>query len=387
MPAVMLFADTERSPAMRHEVPLAISDPFLFVDTGGRRVVLTTILERTRIAAAVPALELLDMFEFGLRALIVDERRSRDDAIREVVTRAVLHLGVRSAVVPGDFPLGLGDRLRAAGVGLAVDDEAIANRRRLKSAEELVGIRAAQRAAEAGMRAAASLLAAAQPDGHGRLSLGGRTLQAEDVRGAMRAACARCGAHCPPDVIVSSVWNGTGHEPGRGPLPAGLPIQVDLWPRDEATGCWADMTRTFLVGAPAEGHARLIAEQQRLVRAALEEARAMTRPGITGRELYDAACRRFEAAGRSTQHTGPGDDPAEGFQFALGHGVGLALHEAPGLGLAGAEPLVAGDVVAVEPGLWDRRIGGVRYEDLLLVTESGCETLTNYRYELAPQGE
>ena len=80
----------------------------------------------------------------------------------------------------------------------------------------------------------------------------------------------------------------------------------------------------------------------------------------------------------------PGDHPDEGFLFSLGHGVGLGLHEAPGLGQAGTTPLVVGDVIAVEPGLWQRDVGEVRFEDLLLVTEQGCETLTRYPYDLAP---
>jgi Xaa-Pro aminopeptidase len=184
--------------------------------------------------------------------------------------------------------------------------------------------------------------------------------------------------------MVASVWDGFGHEPGSGPLPVGLPIQVDLFPRHEETACWADMTRTFIVGEPAAEHADLIAEQEQLVRAALEDARAAIRPGVTGRELCDATCDRFESAGYRTQRTGPGEDPSEGFQFSLGHGVGLEVHEEPSLGLAGNDPLVPGDVLAVEPGLWDRRIGGVRYEDLLLVTDDGAETLTDYPYRLQP---
>jgi Xaa-Pro aminopeptidase len=382
---LLLYGDSERSAAMRHEVPLAIIDPFLFAEIDGRPLVVTSLLERDRIAAVRPDAELLDIFDLGIKQLIVDEGMNREAAMREVLARAVAQAGVRDAIVPGDFPMGLADRLRADGVTLTIDDEAVEQRRRVKSGLELEGVRRAQRAAEAGMAAAAGLLARAEPGRDGRLHLDGAELHAEQVRAALREACAAHGAPCPPDVIVSSVWNGTGHEPGSGPLPVGLPIQIDLWPRDEETGCWADMTRTFVVGDPKPEHAELIAAQEELVRAALEEARAGTRPGVAGRTLYDRTCDRFEAAGHRTQRTGADpEEQAEGFQFALGHGVGLEVHEAPGLGLAGGEPFVAGDVLAVEPGLWDRRIGGVRYEDLFLVTEDGCEVLTDYPYELSP---
>jgi Xaa-Pro aminopeptidase len=185
-------------------------------------------------------------------------------------------------------------------------------------------------------------------------------------------------------MIVGSVRSGYGHDPGSGPLPAGLPIQVDVFPRHEASGCWADMTRTFVVGEPAPEHAPLIAEQERLVRDALERARAAIRPDAIGRELHAETCDLFEAAGYATHRSAVDAGEVDGFQFSLGHGVGLDVHEAPGLGLSGREPFVAGDVVAIEPGLWDRRIGGVRLEDLLLVTGDGCETLTRFPYGLAP---
>jgi Xaa-Pro aminopeptidase len=124
--------------------------------------------------------------------------------------------------------------------------------------------------------------------------------------------------------------------------------------------------------------------QEALVREALETARAAIRPGVTGRELHGLACDIFEAAGHRTQRTGPGEDASEGFQFSLGHGVGLRVHEDPGLGRTGRSPLVAGDVVAIEPGLWEREIGGVRFEDLLVVTDDGSRTLTDYPYDLIP---
>ena len=73
----------------------------------------------------------------------------------------------------------------------------------------------------------------------------------------------------------------------------------------------------------------------------------------------------------------------EGFNHGLGHGVGLEVHEAPGLSKAGHE-LVVGDVITLEPGLYRHGFGGVRLEDLLLVTEDGCETITDYPYDLDP---
>ena len=383
MPALLLYGDTERSPSLRHEIPVAIGDGLLFAEVDGRTTILTSWLERDRIAAVLPRADILDFHDLGMREL-VEQGMSRLAAEREVVLRVVRQLGIDTASVPGTFPVAIADRLRADGITLTVDDELVAARRRVKAGAELDGIRSAQRAAIAATARAAELLAGADigPDGNLRTTAGAALL-AEDVREELRRTCAEHGATCPADMIVASIHNGGGgHEPGSGPLPSGLPIQVDIFPRHEGSACWADMTRTFVVGEPAAEHAELIAEQERLVREALEQARAAVRPGVTGRELHEATCDLFEAAGWATQRTGGGD---EGFQFALGHGVGLEVHEAPGLGFSGREPFVVGDVVAIEPGLWDKRIGGVRLEDLLLVTPDGCETLTDFPYALAPR--
>jgi Xaa-Pro aminopeptidase len=385
MRGLLLFGDTIRSPALRHEVPLAILGPLLLAEVGARKYVLTSFLERDRVVAALPGVEVLDYFDFGWKALVADGMTDVE-ADREVVTRVVRQMGISDAIVPGDFPVGVADRLRQDGITLTIDDVAIQDRRRAKSGVELAGIRAAQRAAEAGMTAARDLLSRARPTEDGQLDVDGRRLRSEDVRAALRAACAELDAPCPPEMIVTSVWSGNGHEPGSGPLPSGLPIVVDIWPRDEASGCWADMTRTFVVGASRPEQAGLIAEHARVVRAALEQARTSVRPGITGRALFDLTCDVFESAGYRTQRTTTDADDDSGFQSWLGHGVGLDVHEPPGLGPAGREALVAGDVVAIEPGLWHPVIGEVRFEDLILVTETGGQTLTDFPYEIAVSG-
>jgi Xaa-Pro aminopeptidase len=378
MPDVFLYSDTERSAAMRHEIPIVVGDPFGYAEVGGRAVILVSSLERDRIAEVRPDAELIDWTDVGFHELL-ESGIARDQMLLELISRGVAQMGLRHAIVDPDFPLAVADRLRADGVTLTPDHDTFAMRRRTKSPAELAGIRRAQKAADAGMAAAAAVLAAAVPEGD-QLVIDGERVTAEQVRAALRDACAAAGAPAPADIIVASVWQGFGHEAGSGPLPAHLPIQIDLWPRDEATGCWADMTRTFVVGEVDEA----TRAQEALVRDAFFAARDAVRPGITGRELHALVCDRFEAAGHRTQRTGPGDDPNEGFQFSLGHGVGLEVHEDPGLGQSGRAPLVAGDVIAIEPGLWECAIGGVRFEDLLLVTEDGCETLTDYPYDLKP---
>jgi Xaa-Pro aminopeptidase len=379
MPDVLLYGDTERSAAMRHEIPIAIGDAFLYAEAGGRRYVMTSMLERDRIAAACPDIELLDIFDLGFGELL-ETALSSDHLWLELTSRAVAKTGVIDAIVDFDFPLGVAERLRADGVALTVDDQQLKQRRRAKSASELAGIRRAQRSAEAGMAAAAAMLARAEPV-DGTLQRHGGPLLAEDVRAAIREACAVAGVPTGADLIVSSAWQGTGHDPGAGPLPAALPITIDLWPQDEATGCWADMTRTFVVGGEPPEESR---RQERLVNEALRLVYAAVRPGVTGRDLHDLSCDVFEADGYRTQRTGPGENPMEGFQFSLGHGVGLEVHEEPWVGMGGREPLVAGDVLAIEPGLWDRHAGMVRFEDLLLVTDDGYELLTDFPYDLTP---
>jgi Xaa-Pro aminopeptidase len=375
---ILLYGDTIRHPALRHEVPLEIVDPLLFVAREGRAFVLTSSLEADRISNVLPDAEVLVIDELGFYELLEDGM-SPDEAELETAVRAVERWGIRDAVVPGDLPVAVADRLRDAGLRIDVDARAVQGRRRVKNAAELAGIRRAQRAAEAGMTAAEALIRGADRE-DGRLLHAGEALTAETVRSAIRAACAAAGAQAPPDIMVVSALSGDGHDPGSGLLPADLPIVVDLWPRDEESGCWADMTRTFVAGDVTDEVARL----RDVVREALEAARSTARPGISGGALHDVAAEIVERAGYATQRTrAPGERLKHGFYFSLGHGVGLEMHEPPWLGLGSSETLVAGDVIAIEPGIEGLEgVGGVRFEDLLLITDESCETLTRYAYDL-----
>jgi Xaa-Pro aminopeptidase len=382
MTDLLIYGDTLRSPAMRHEVPLGIGDPFLYLESDGRRVVVTNALEDDRIAQAAPELERVLMEELGLDELIA-QGLQREVVYREVFVRAVQRVGIQAAIVPPEFPLALADRLRAVDVELTPDDERFEARRRRKTAAEMAGIRRATEAGLAGLAECARALREARIDGD-QLRLDGEVLTSEIVRARVRDVCARAGAPAPDDIIIAPMRPGdaVGHESGSGPLPAHAPICIDLWPQDEESGCWSDMTRTFVRGDVSDAIAALHA----LVLEAHERACAAVRPGVPGVEVYGVACDVFEAAGHPTQRTkAPGETLRHGFYFGLGHGVGLEVHEAPALGRTGREPLIAGDVIAVEPGTVDPKDGGMRVEDLLVVTEDGYENLTaSFPYDLTP---
>ena len=378
MPDVLIYADTARFPEMRHEVPLLVIDPFLYLERDGQRHVVVHTLEASRIAA-VGSYEMHPPEEFGLDRLIKEGWKA-EDIRREMIVRACREIGVAEAIVPFWFPLDIADHLRANGIELRADGEFFDERRRVKNEAEIAGIRRAQKAAEAGMDAARELLRAARVDG-ATLMLDGEALTSERVKRAIEEAFLARECSADEFIVAHGPQGAVGHDTGSGPIAPGEPVVVDLWPRDRESGCFADMTRTFVVGEPADD----IAEWHGLCLEALQRSLGAIRPGVRGRSVYDVACDVFEAHGQMTQRTKEeGKTLADGFFHGLGHGVGLEVHEDPGLGIVGQKELVAGDVVTVEPGLYRQGYGGCRLEDLVLVTEGGVENLTDYPYDLAP---
>jgi Xaa-Pro aminopeptidase len=367
MPDVLIFGDTVRSPELRHEVPVPVPDPFLYVERNGARWAFVGSLEIPRMRE-VAGLESVSLEELGLDDLIAQGKRV-NEAVRDLVLAACRRVGVERAVAPRDFPLEIADHLRANDVVVEPQGELFDLRRRVKTKAELEGIRRAQRASEQAMDAIRA-----------RLRAGG-DVASEDLRAEANRVFSETGMTTPDIIIVShGAQTAVGHEPGHGTIAEGEPIVADLYPRDPESGCYADMTRTFCFGEPPEELVRY----HGLVREALDLALGAVRPGVKGAELHRLVCEFFQGHGFPTQLSKtPGQVLEDGFFHGLGHGVGLEVHEAPGLGRNGVE-LVAGDVLAVEPGLYRSGFGGCRLEDLVLVTEDGCEVLTDYPYELAP---
>jgi Xaa-Pro aminopeptidase len=376
--SVIIYGDSFRSPDMRHAVPLGVGDPFLYAETNGARHVVASSMEAIRLRE----LGLFDVHiheDYGLDELVESGLEPRE-LTAQLALRAIAGLGLERATVPENFPVWLADRLRAEGVELDVDQDMFDDRRRAKTEPQLAGMRRAQRAAEAAMDACRELLRRAEISGD-ELLLDGEQLTVERIKGDMNAVFAAHDTTAEEYIVAPGAQGAVGHDMGSGPIPPSVPLIVDIFPRDNASAVYTDMTRTFVVGDVPDN----VREWHRLVKEALDAAVAEIRPGVEGRAVFDVTCDIFEATGEPTLRTKKaGETLADGFFHGLGHGVGLEVHEAPGMGRISNKKFVAGDVVTVEPGLYRAGYGGVRLEDIVLVTEDGVEVLTDYPYDLEP---
>jgi Xaa-Pro aminopeptidase len=378
VPDVLIHGDTMRSPELRHEVPVPIPDAFLYAEKDGRRVVILHSLEIPRVREDAPELEILPLEQLGLDELFEQGMKGWEVEL-ETAVRGCRQLGIERAVVPPSFPVGHADHLRASGIELAVERDLFDNRRRSKNATEIAGIRRAQRACEAALDASRELLRQAQANGAG-LEVDGEPLTCERIKRVIEEVFADHDVEGSDMIVSHGAQTAVGHNMGSGQIAPNEPIVFDLFPRDKATGCYSDMTRTYVVGEPSNE----VKEWYELVKRALETSTAGLKPGVNGRTLFEQVCEQFQEAGYKTQlNKGPGEVLEDGFFHSLGHGVGLEVHELPSLGRSGHE-LVPGDVVTIEPGLYRSGYGGLRLEDIVLVTDDGYEVITQYPYDLTP---
>jgi Xaa-Pro aminopeptidase len=352
---------------MFHAIPVGIIDPFLYAEVNGRRAATVSVLDGDKVAAL--GIDVIDAATLGGDELLAGGI-SRHEFALEIALRACRELGVERAAVPPEFPVAVADQLRGGGLVLDVEPETFVLRRRAKTGAQLAGIRRAQLAADAAMAVAAQLIRELRPG-----------LTSEEIREAMTTVCDELGCDLPGDVIVShGPQSADGHESGHGELVAGEPVVVDIWPRDRASRCWADMTRTFVAGG--EPPSDELAEYWRLTKESLDLVYPEVRAGADAHAIYKRSCEPYIAAGKPTQLTNPeGEVLRDGYFHGLGHGVGLEVHERPGLGRS-PDTLIAGDVITLEPGCYRQGYGGCRLEDLVIVTEDGYETLTDFPYDL-----
>jgi Xaa-Pro aminopeptidase len=355
-------------------------DPVICLRAAGKRYLAVSALEYGRAEKEAPVDELVSFDELELTRL-AKELRSGARAFAAATANLLKRLGAdRSPVtVPPHFGVAYADELRARGLEIEPDGRLFADLRRVKTQGEISHIEEAQRATEEACARAAQILREAEVAEDGTLDWRGEPLTSELLRAEIEVDLLRRGCAAEGTIAAGGPQAADPHQRGSGPLRAGEAIILDIFPRGEKGRYHADMTRTFVKGEPGD-------ELERMYDAVLEAqetALSMIRAGVNGCAVHDKVSDILHDKGYKTgkHDQRPGEPLTEGFFHGTGHGVGLEVHEAPRLSTVDEE-LRAGDVVTVEPGLYEPGVGGVRIEDLVVVTEDGCRNLTSFPKEL-----
>lgn len=355
---------------LRYLTGFSAPDPVVLVVAGRNKYLVVSMLEYGRAKTTARVTEVWTPQTLGLNG----PERNRLDAW---AMAAIRKAGVNKVIVGSFFPTAVTDRLRGNGIGVEVAEGKLIPERRKKSEREIRSIAVTQRAAVRAMRAAVEIIASSHPDPSGYLRWKGRRLRAEDVRQVIESTLLAGDCATPADTLVAGgVQAVDPHERGHGPLRAGWPIVIDIFPRHKETGYWGDITRTVVKGEPAKEASRMV----KAVKEAHAAALSAIRSGVMVRRVHQAAQDVLQSYGFETMVK---NGWWEGFIHSTGHGVGLDIHEAPSVNLSDTR-LRAGDVVTVEPGLYYRRYGGVRIEDTILVEKDGYRILAKcpYRFQL-----
>ncbi|MBF0462217.1 MAG: M24 family metallopeptidase [Magnetococcales bacterium] len=368
MPVRLLYAASEHSADLLYITGFFAPDPFLFVcaPDGVRHIVLSTLeIDRARRCARADRLHDWSLIQARYQQYHPDGPGGE----RALIAFFLQELQIEQALVPSDFPLGLADYLRTAGIAVTPVEESFWPERQCKRPEEVAAVEAALALTGEAMLVGIDLIRAARIGADGLLYQGAEPLTSEAVRGEIHAFLIRHGA-VPQHTIVAGGRQGADpHEEGSGPLAAHQPIILDIFPRMASSGYWGDMTRTVCRGTPSER----VQRAWEAVRGAQEVAFARIRAGVDGQVVHAAVTEHLTAAGFPTGRTAEGLQ--EGFFHGTGHGLGLEIHESPRIGQRG-QLLAVGHLVTVEPGLYYPDMGGVRLEDVVLVEAEGCRNLT-----------
>ena len=295
----------------------------------------------------------------------------RETATAQAAAECLRRAGVTHVVADRTLPLIFAEMIRRAGIAVECDLDVGVVDRRSKDEQEVAWLRESQRVTEGAMKMACELIARADARRDGVLTVDGEPLTSERVRTAVDHWLLERGFSNPASIIAGGPSGADCHNSGSGELRTGEPVILDIFPRSRQTRYWGDCTRTAVHGDIRDE----IVAMHVAVCEAKAAAIAAIRAGVTGEQVHAATTKAITDRGYAVGL--PGDDAPDSYcaiTHGTGHGVGLDVHEPPLLDKKGPE-LVAGDVVTVEPGLYRKDLGGVRVEDMVVVTESGCENL------------
>lgn len=368
-PARLIVAASETDPDMLYATKFWAPDPFIFLQTNGKRTLVLSDLEIDRGRKQADADEFIMFSELEHE---VQGKSKKAPAYEKVLAHFLKKRGVRLAMVPANFPLRCAQELAANKVRVRATNELFWPEREAKSNKEVEMMRQASRITEKGLKRAIEVLKASRPGPGKRLRWLGKTLTSEMLRAEIDSAILRAGG-IPTGTIVAGGDQGCDpHERGFGPLYADSLIILDVFPRDAKTGYFGDMTRTVLRGRASDAQRKL----WETVKAGQALALRKIKAGVDGMTIHKAIQEFFANRGFPTTIR---KGRRVGFFHGTGHGLGLEIHEHPRL-----QKVILKDrqVLTVEPGLYYPGLGGVRLEDVVLVTKTGCKILSRFPKQL-----
>ena len=364
--AILIIAGSEQDANLYYATKFWAPDPFIFTQINGRKILVMSDLELDRAKSEAQVDEVLSLSK-------VQERLKRSGLARPGISDILDDLfkerGVRAVRVPGSFPVALADLLRAKGYPLEVGRDPFFPERMIKNQEEVAAIRETQRLTEEAVKSAVTVIQQAEIK-NGELWLRGQPLTSELIRKLLHVTLVGSECLARETIVAGGIQACDPHCIGNGPLKANQPIVLDVFPVSLKTRYFADMTRTVIRGKASEKVQRMY----RAVQEGQEIAFRKLKAGVDGKEIHDAILKYFE---QEKFPTGLMDGRMQGFFHGTGHGVGLEIHEPPRVS-SFSDLLRAGEVVTVEPGLYYLDAGGIRLEDMVLITETGCENLTTF---------
>lgn len=334
-------------------------DPFIYLKTGNKTTIALTDFEVGRAEAESTADEVVPISRLM-------EMAGKQDMVSAM--GALLKMKkLKSVQVPSQFPIGPAEELRNRGVRVQVIADPFVPDRQRKTADEVRKITEVQRKTEKSMETAIRWISSASVR-RGTLYVGGRPLTAEMVRKRIHLQLMEEGCIGAGTIVACGDQAIDPHNAGSGPLKANTPIVIDIFPRSQESYYFADITRTVVKGKASE----TVKKMFRVVREGQRLAFSMIRPGIRGDKVHKAIVDYFVSEGFETGIKG---GKFQGFIHGTGHGLGLEIHEPPRVSKVELK-LEAGHVVTVEPGLYYKGHGGVRLEDIVVVTAQGNRNLT-----------
>lgn len=363
-----MIGESYHNAKMYYATNFLAGDPFTYIcEKGGEHLIVSQMeLERAKKESIIKNVRSMD--EFGYMNRLI-ESKDGEKAYSETLLTIIKQLGIKKLSVPSDFPVIYADLLREKGIKAEIKKGIFEKEREIKTSEEIKKIRLSQEINEKGMEKAINIIKASKKKGN-KLIYEGKPLTSEYLQREIELEFIKNGCGSVDSIVACGPRSADPHFRGEGEIMPDQLIVIDIYPYHKKERYFADMTRTVVKGKPTSTMKKMYDRVLEAQTIALKNIK----PGVTGKAINDMVCDCFENYGYGTIRTGS----KTGFIHSTGHGVGLEIHEGPGLRESGIEPLVPGNVVTVEPGLYDPEVGGVRIEDMVVVTKKGCENLTKY---------